>query len=209
MNGKCLDAIPWWGWGLWAAVLALGIWAYPHLPTQIAGAAHRVTPRLQVVSYEPALMLAVMLLWRIDPKRRNYQEFWATYRYIGGVVVAGMGFVYLTILGHALRVVTLRFAPTAVGAMFLLIAGALPRIRPNWWVGIRTPWTLSSEQSWNRTHRLGGQLAVLVGGLIVVLSWVLPANWMLMAGVAAPILCWTLMVVVASYYFAQHPRSPN
>ena len=37
------------------------------------------------------------------------------------------------------------------------------KIRPNWFVGIRTPWTLSSELSWTKTHRLGGRLFVLVG----------------------------------------------
>lgn len=213
MNGKCLEAIPWWAWGSWGLALALGILAYPHLPVQIVGQAHRATPRFEVVFYEPALMLAVMLLWqvlwRIDPKRRNYREFWAAYRFIGGVVVVGMGVVYLTVLGHALQLATLRFAPTAVGAIFLLIARALPRLRPNWWVGVRTPWTLSSEQSWHRTHELGGKLALLVGALIVVLAWVLPANWMLVVAVAAPILGWTLILVVASYYFAQRPNRPD
>ncbi len=42
------------------------------------------------------------------------------------------------------------------------------KIRPNWFVGIRTPWTLSSELSWRKTHRLGGWVLALMGLALVV-----------------------------------------
>src|SRR5208283_257557 len=117
---------------------------------------NRMTPRLLVVLYEPALMLGIILLWhvlwRIDPKKKNYESFWSTYRYIGGVIVACISMFYITIIGHALKIISIRFAPTAYGIMFMLIANISPRLQPNWWVGIRTPWTLSSTDCWNRTH---------------------------------------------------------
>lgn len=204
---KRTNAIPWWGWLTWGLVVALGLIAYTHLPPLVAGEHHRLTPRLLVVLYEPALMLVIMLLWqvlwRIDPKRRNYEVFWPTYRYIGGVIVVGMGLVYATIVGHVLHLATIRFAPTAYGIMFMLIANVLPRLRPNWWVGIRTPWTLSSEASWNRTHRLAGQLGIPIGTVIIILAWVLPTHRAMILAIVGPIILWVLITVVASYFFAQ------
>ncbi|MDR3587220.1 MAG: SdpI family protein [Desulfosporosinus sp.] len=153
-------AIPWWGWLSWVLAIILGIVAYAHLPAQVAGNANRITPRLLIVLYEPAFMLGIILLWhvlwRIDPKKKNYESFWSTYRYIGGVIVVCISLVYLAVIGHALNIASMRFVPTVIGIMFMLMANVLPRIQPNWWIGFRTPWTLSSAESWNRTHRLGG-----------------------------------------------------
>ncbi|MCL6442165.1 MAG: SdpI family protein [Alicyclobacillus sp.] len=207
------NAFPWWGWVMWGLTIIIGFIAYFHLPAQVAthynlaGKADRMSPRLLAVVYEPAIMLVVILLWhvlwRIDPKKRNYESFWSTYRYIGGVIVVCIGLIYLTVLGHLLHIGSMRFAPTAYGIMFMLIANVLPRLRPNWWIGIRTPWTLSSEESWNRTHRLGGQLGIPTGILIIVLAWVLPTNAMMILAVVVPILLWVLITVVASYFYAQ------
>lgn len=201
------NAIPWWGWLTWFLVMALGIIAYTHLPAQVVGKANRMTPRLLVVLYEPAIMLGIILLWhvfwRIDPKKRNYESFWSTYRYIGGVIVVFIGLIYLSVLGHVLNIASMRFVPTAIGIMFMLIANVSPRIQPNWWIGFRTPWTLSSTESWNRTHRLGGQLGIPMGFIIIILAWVLPTNSMMKLAILVPILLWVLITVVASYFYAQ------
>ncbi|EPZ49181.1 SdpI family protein [Alicyclobacillus acidoterrestris] len=208
---KKSNAMPWWGWASWILTLMLGTVAYAYLPAQVVGKAGRMTPRLLVVSYEPATMLAIILLWyvlwRLDPKKRNYESFWTTYRYIGGVIVVCMGFVYLTVLGHALHIASMRFIPTAIGIMFMLIANVLPRIHPNWWIGFRTPWTLSSEESWNRTHRLGGQLGIPTGILIIILAWVLPTNSVMKLAVLIPIILWGLITVVASYFYAKESHN--
>lgn len=50
-----------------------------------------------------------------------------------------------------------------VAALFLLMGNVLGKARPNWFVGVRTPWTLSSDLAWDKTHRLAGRLFVLVG----------------------------------------------
>ena len=55
-----------------------------------------------------------------------------------------------------------------VGVLFVIIGNYLPKCRLNYTMGIRTPWTLSSEENWNKTHRLGGKLWVAAGLLIVV-----------------------------------------
>jgi len=203
------SAMPWWGWLAWVLSLTLGIVAYTYLPAQVVGKADQMTPRLLVVLYEPAIMFGIILLWhvlwRIDPKKKNYESesFWSTYRYIGGVIVVCISLVYLTIIGHALKIVSMRFVPTIIGVMFMLIANISPRIQPNWWIGFRTPWTLSSTESWNRTHRLGGQLGIPIGILIIILAWTLPTDAMMKFAILVPVLLWVLITVVASYFYAK------
>lgn len=200
-------AMPWWGWFAWVLAITLGIVAYTHLPAQVVGNANRMTPRLLVVLYEPAIILGIILLWhvlwRVDPKKKNYESFWPSYRYIGGVIVVCISLVYLTVIGHALKITSMRFVPSVIGIMFMLIANILPRIQPNWWIGFRTPWTLSSTESWNRTNRLGGKLGIPMGILIIILAWILPTNFVMRLAILVPILLWVLITVVASYFYAK------
>jgi len=200
-------AMPWWGWLAWVLTIILGIVAYAHLPAQVVGKANRMTSHLLVVLYEPAFMLGIILLWHVlwmvDPKKKNYESFWPSYRYIGGVIVVCISLVYLTIIGYALKIATMRFIPTIIGIMFMLIANILPRIQPNWSIGFRTPWTLSSTKSWNRTHRLGGKLGIPIGILIIILAWILPANLVMKLAILIPVLLWLLITVVASYFYAK------
>jgi len=73
------SAMPWWGWLAWVLTITLGIVAYAHFPAQVVGNANRMTQRLLVVLYEPAFILGIILLWqvlwRIDPKKKNYESF--------------------------------------------------------------------------------------------------------------------------------------
>jgi uncharacterized membrane protein len=55
-----------------------------------------------------------------------------------------------------------------VGAFFVTLGLVTPKIRRNPWVGVRTPWTLSSDENWARTHRLAGYVLVTAGALMVV-----------------------------------------
>ena len=51
----------------------------------------------------------------------------------------------------------------------------MPLVRPNWWVGIRTPWTLSNDRVWARTHRLAGYCMTAGGLVMIVAALALPA----------------------------------
>ncbi|QSO55068.1 SdpI family protein [Alicyclobacillus curvatus] len=205
--------MPWWGWLSWILVMVLGMVTYFHLPAQVpshvnsAGHPALFVSRLLAVVYAPGIMLVIMLLWhvlwRIDPKKRNYDAFWPTYRYIGGVVVVCVGLIYLTVLGHLVHIGTMRLALTAYGIMFMLIANVLPRLRTNWWIGVRTPWTLSSEESWRRSHRLAGQLGIPTAILIILLAWVLPISKLMVLSAVGPVVLWMLITVAASYFYAK------
>ncbi len=87
-----------------------------------------------------------------------------------------MALIHVAVIGRALGWPMPdigRLVPLLVGGMTLVLGNVMPRARPNWWFGIRTPWTLSSDTVWTRTHRMGGYL-MTAAGIITVLSVVLP-----------------------------------
>jgi uncharacterized membrane protein len=55
-----------------------------------------------------------------------------------------------------------------IGAFYVVLGNYLQSVKPNYFIGIRTPWTLENEETWRKTHRLGGRLW-LVGGLVTIL----------------------------------------
>lgn len=207
-------AVPWWGWLALVITVAVSAIAYTHLPVRVAthfdasGQPNAYGPRWVDTFLTPGLMLVLALLWnglwRIDPKRTNYPRFWPTYRYLGGAILVFLGLIELWTIGKALQwpIASVRGLPAIVGVLIVLLANLLPRIQPNWWLGVRTPWTLSSEVSWRKTHRLAGQLGLPAGVLMIVCSFVLPLTWTLWA-ILGPIVLWGAVITTASYFYAQ------
>jgi uncharacterized membrane protein len=110
--------------------------------------------------------MALALPW-LSPKNFSIEPFRATYGYIMGVI--GVMFLYLHVVTIAAQVGWLSDLPRVlVGGMLLFMAAlgnVLGKVRRNFWVGVKTPWTLASEVVWNRTHRLAGWL--FVGGSLL------------------------------------------
>lgn len=119
--------------------------------------------------------LMILFLWglmrwlpSIDPRGSNYVKFGGAFEAIMLAVMLFMLGVHAVILRDALGypVAVERVIPVGIGILFVVIGNLLPRARPNWFVGIRTPWTLSSDRVWEKTHRMGGRLFV-VGGILI------------------------------------------
>jgi uncharacterized membrane protein len=89
-----------------------------------------------------------------------------------------MAVLYVATLGTALGwpIAVPQIIGAGVGLLFIVLGNELGRVKPNWFVGIRTPWTLSDPEVWRRTHRVGGRLFFAAGLLIVLASILLPAN---------------------------------
>jgi len=158
-----------------AAMFAAALVIWPVAPDQIPvhwnaqGDVDRYGGRVEGLLLLPLLTLAIYLLMRylprIDPGRANYARFGGAYAAIRVGVLLLMAGVYAVVIAWVLKrpVDVSRVLPLAVGALFVLIGSVLGKVRPNWFVGIRTPWTMSSKISWVRTHRLGGWLFVALG----------------------------------------------
>jgi len=113
--------------------------------------------------------LVMLFLPRIDPGRANYQRFLGAYYALRVAVLVTLavvtGIIHLSMRGQPVDVP--RLVGLTVGGLFFLVGNLMGKIRPNWFVGVRTPWTLSSKRSWTRTHRLAGWVFVL-GGLCIM-----------------------------------------
>jgi uncharacterized membrane protein len=72
-----------------------------------------------------------------------------------------------------------RIVTCGVSLLLLVMGNVLGKARPNWFAGVRTPWTLSSDLAWDKTHRLAGRLFVGMGLAGAVAAWLLPPAWMM------------------------------
>jgi uncharacterized membrane protein len=199
-----------------AVAVALSIWAYPSLPPTVAthwslrGTPDGFSSRLVAVFIGPVLIVGITLLFNVlpkfDPRRENYAKFMSTYWLFANAVIAFMliihGIVIATGLGYTVRVD--RLMPLFIGLLLVVIGNYLTRVEPNWFVGIRTPWTLSSDTVWRKTHRTGGGLMVL-GGLIVATAAFLPHSALLPLLIAALIVA-AVVPVVLSYVLWKRER---
>jgi uncharacterized membrane protein len=181
-------------------VLAAATWsvAPDRIPVHwnIAGQVDRWGGRFEGLFALPLVAVAVYLVMivlpRFDPGRANYDAFAGPYASLRlgvlAVLAAIHAFVLLWVRGVPVRIGV--FAPLVFGALFVVIGNLLGKIRPNWFVGIRTPWTLSSKLAWSHTHRAGGWLFIVLGVLsmacaVVRSSW---AMWIMIGAGAVGLL---------------------
>jgi len=210
----------WFGLVIAALAVAVSIWAYPQLPPTVAthwnlsGTPDGFSSRLMAVAIIPIVLLLMtglfQVLPKLDPRAENYAKFLGTYWLIANTVIAFMLIAHAMIvasgLGYSLKID--RLMPVGVGLLFIVLGNYLTRVEPNWFVGIRTPWTLSSDTVWRKTHRTGGWLMVL-GGFLVVACAFLPHGAFIPVLVAA-ILIAAVIPIVQSYILwkrEQHGRS--
>ncbi len=205
--------------GLLGLMIAAGFsfWAYAQLPARVTthwgidGRADSWSSPLVAALMLPAIGLALALVFlvlpRIDPRPEAYQGTRSPYWILSNAVLVLLVIIHTLVLGHGLGWVinAVPVVTTAVGALFLLIGVLMPRMRPSWFMGIRTPWTLSSDHVWTETHRLGGRLFVVAGVLIAV-SGLLPGNWWLVGAVGLAIVL-TLAPVGYSWWLWRGVRS--
>jgi uncharacterized membrane protein len=111
------------------------------------------------------LSLLFAIIPSIEPRRANFERSRKPYAALWVGLVGLLGGLHLIVTAVALgaEIPVGRIVWGGVGILFVLIGNYLPKIRSNFLMGIRTPWTLTSERSWTRTHRVGGWLFVIVG----------------------------------------------
>lgn len=113
----------------------------------------------------------------LDPKRENYTVFEGTYYRLRLILAAFMAFISFVIINASLYP-TQSFAGkwilVAICFLFAALGNYMPTLKPNWFIGIRTPWTLSDEEIWRKTHQFGGKMAFWSGFVGAIVVAVLP-----------------------------------
>jgi uncharacterized membrane protein len=181
------------------AILAAGVFGavvYPDLPERLpthwnmAGEVDGWSSRFSGAIMLPLVGLGiwVLLQWlpRIDPLRKNYEKFRPTYDMAISVILVFIAVAHVFVLGVALGwpLNVKRALPIGIGVVCIVLGNVLPRARRNWLFGVRTPWTLSSERVWERTHRMAGYLFVALGAALLLaaaLPLSLPTNAVLVS----------------------------
>jgi uncharacterized membrane protein len=183
-----------------AAALIASLAVYGALPDRIAthwgmsGEPDSYSNRFVGAFLMPGVMLALwgLLLWLAvrDPRAENIGKFRGSYDLTVVGLLAFLLLLHVTLLGNALGwpVSVPRVVPLGVGLLFLLIGNVMPRARPNFTFGIRTPWTLSDEVVWTQVHRVGGYLFCAEGLVFIASAFLAPR-------VAFPVAIGSLLLV--------------
>lgn len=187
-------------------MLAAGLWAGSRLPDDallpvhwnIMGEADRFAGKWEALLMLPAIAAGISLLLyvlpAVEPKKRGLERSQGLYlaSWLGVLFVLGLAHAAVlgVAVGHPVSVVPL--IAGGLGVLFLLIGNQLGKSRRMFTVGIRTPWTLASEEVWIRTHRLGGRLMVGAGVVLLALIGIgardIVVGWALAGSIAAVVL---------------------
>jgi len=169
---------------------ALAAWAYPQLPARVpahwnaAGEIDGYSGPLQAAFLLPGIILAVFammfVLPHVDPKRSNYKLMGKVYWLFALALILFLGLFYANTILSALGITSPRSVPrlalSGLGLLFIILGNYMGKVKYNYTFGLRTPWTLASEEVWYKTHRVTAPFWML-GGIVLLSSAFLPATW--------------------------------
>ena len=195
--------------GILMLSFAIGIFLYPQMPDQMAshwnaqGKVDGYMPKFWGLFLMPLtsifLFLLFVLIPKIDPLKANIDKF---RDYYDGFVVFMITFLFyiylLTIFWNLdIRFNMTRLLAPALGILFYYCGILINNAKRNWFIGIRTPWTLSSEKVWDKTHKIGGKLFKIAG--IIALCGAFFQNYVLFL-VLVPVISVSIYTIVYSYF---------
>jgi len=186
----------------------LAIFFYPIFPSQIAthwginGQADGYSSKAFGLFFMPILSVVLFFLFislpKIDPYKKNFDQFKKYFQNFINLIFAFFFYIYLIIIVWNLGINfnMIQVLCPAFAALFYYAGVLMSHAKRNWFVGIRTPWTMANEKVWDKTHKIGGKLFKLTG-LISLLSFILP-NLSLFF-ILIPTLFTTIFVFIYSY----------
>lgn len=162
--------------------------AFPKLPDQVPihwningeadGFATPFNAMLSTLGIMVLLYVTMMFLPKVDPRKANYKYFTKSYNIMLNVILGVLFIINIMMLLNAVgyEVPIGSIGPIVVGIIFMVLGNYMPQVRSNFFIGIRTPWTLSSDEVWRKTHRAAARI-FFFGGLIIMATIFLPAFW--------------------------------
>ena len=111
---------------------------------------------------------------QLDPKKNKYKLFKKEWEIIQLTLISFFVYLHFIIFLVSIRP-EISFVPLlffGMGILFIVIGNYLPKIKQNYFVGIKIPWTLSSVDNWDKTHRFGGRCFMFSGAIILLESFI-------------------------------------
>jgi uncharacterized membrane protein len=204
-----------------AAMLGMGAYAWVQLPPgaevpihwgadgTVDGYASKAIGLLLLPLTAAGIAALLAVIPRFEPRRANLERSGKAYGAIWVAVMLLLAGVQAIVVATALgaSVDVSRLMLFGVGGLYLVIGNYLPKVRPNYLMGIRTPWTLTSDVAWTKTHRIGGRLFVLEGLAFIGLGIVGVSPEWLAVGIIAGIVL--LLVVLFGYSYQVWKTDPE
>ena len=187
----------------------VGILMYPQMPDQmashwgIAGEVNGYMPKFWGLFLMPIISVAMLLLFivvpMIDPMRRNIDKFRGSFDMFVIFIMAFLFYIYvITLLWNTgMRFNFIQPLAPAFGVLFFVCGMLIENAKRNWSIGIRTPWTMSDERVWSKTHKLGGKLFKATG-VISFLGLLFPAYAIFF--ILVPVIIIAVFTVAYSYF---------
>ncbi|SFC51052.1 SdpI family protein [Clostridium uliginosum] len=175
----------------------------------ISGEVNRYGSKLFAAFLPPVFMIVIWLgmLYspKIDPKKANYSKFNESYTIISNALVTFFFVIHIVIIATSLsyNIPINKVIPFMVGILFIIIGNYLPKSKSNFFYGIKTPWTLTSEEVWKKTHRLGGKLFVFSGLIISVSSLLFKGNIQFIILLISVFIV-GIIPIIASYFYSKN-----
>ncbi len=202
------------------AMAALSAWAWQLIPDGaqfpvqwgLDGQPHRFGSKFEVLLAMPvAAALTTALLWylpHIDPRRANIEASAKFWNVVAVAVVALLAYLHGLLVLNAMgrNFVMIDYLLPALALMMIVLGNYLGKTRSNWFGGVRTPWSMSSEYSWEHTHRWAGRLFV-ASGIAALVAWPLTNATTAMAVLTASIVLTAVVAVALSYFFWRNDPS--
>ena len=197
-----------------AGMAGLSAWAWNQIPDgaqipvhwNVEGHIDRFASKSEALVFFPALTLLITaMMWtlpRFDPRRANLEasgKFWNAATILLGLLLAYLHIlITLGALGQPVDM-----ANALIPGLCVLIAGLgnyLGKTRSNWFGGVRTPWTMSSEYAWDKTHRVTGRLFVL-SGLVTMIAWFVLGAKLSLFVLTGSLITSVIAAVILSYVY--------
>jgi uncharacterized membrane protein len=198
-----MAAVSAWGWfALPDAVRLASHWS---MNGEVNGTMSKTSGLLLMPAIALGLTLVLALVPRVEPRRSNLlasrKAFFALW--IGGIIV-------LAVVHAAIVLAAMGFDTDAPGTLMVFVAlmigvggNYLGKVRPNFFIGVRTPWTLSSDLSWEKSHRVMGRLFVFsaIAALAARFAVGTEAGYVVLA---ATLTASALVGIISSYVYWKH-----
>ena len=190
------------------AALVMSLLAYPKLPDRMAshwGPGGQVDGWMNksvcvwimpgIMVFEGIMFFVILL---IDPLRKNFEKFFS---YFAGFIIILNLFLlavhaWMLLWNVGIQIPSNVFMPIGMACLIFYLGIVTSHVKPNWFIGIRTPWTLSNEIVWQKTHKLGGIL-FRIAAIIVLIGAVFPKYAIVF--VLVPLLSVALFTLVYSF----------
>jgi uncharacterized membrane protein len=203
-----------------AGMFILSFVLLPYLPDIIpthwglSGKADGFSPKAFGAFFAPVLALAIAVLFpvfqRMDPKRESYENFQKTWERLQIGIIAFFAYIHIiTLFAGMYSFISDRVGmliTSGMGILFILIGNSMGKIEQNWFVGLRTPWTLSDPEIWRKSQRMAGLLFVIGGIIILSLSLTVHSAPILFIAFISSTLAISVIPILYSYFLAQKKK---